>query len=71
MSQTYTFVSKEGNTKVVKGPIHWGSNLEWCVKGSDEEKYRSNVGQMPIDVWCVVKSYEYEMGGWCKLVKIE
>ena len=65
MSQTFTFVSKGGNTKVVNGPIHWGSNLEWDGMG------RRRGGQMPIDVWCLVKSYEYEMGGWWKLVKIE
>ncbi len=58
-------------TKVVNGPITWGWDIEWCVKGSNKEKYMSNVGQMPIDVWCVVKSYEYNMGGWWKLVKIE
>ena len=38
-------------TKVVNGPITWGWDIEWCVKGSDKEKYRSNVGQMPFDVW--------------------
>ena len=63
MSQTFTFVSKGGNTTVVNGPIHWGSNLEWDGMGWG--------GQMPIDVWCLVKSYEYKMGGWWKLVKIE
>ena len=66
MPSTYIFKNKKnGEEKIIKGPIYWGSNFEWCHNG------KSGDYQMPIQEWCMVKSYEYDMGGYYRLVEVQ
>jgi hypothetical protein len=69
MSIIQTFVSEKGDQAVITGNILWGSNFEWALKEA-KEGVQNSVGMMPLDTWCWVKSYEYNMGGIWKLVKV-
>ena len=69
MSVIQTFVNRRGDRAVITGNIYWGSNFEWALMEKDSS-VRDSVGMMPLDTWCWVKSYEFNMGGEWKLVKV-
>ena len=65
MTSKYIFKNRNGDIKIINGTITWGSNLEWCHNG------KSGDYQMPIKKWCMVKSYEYDMGGYYMLIEAQ
>lgn len=65
MSNIYTFENERGEQKIITGIISWGFELEWYGP-----KTHNSYGIMPFNSWCNVKSYEYEMIGKWKLVKV-
>ena len=68
MAYIHNFESKRGDKMMVIGVIDWGYNLEWYVHDKNNGQYHNNIGKMPIGVWCMVKSYEYNMFGLWRLV---
>tara|TARA_E500000178_G_C16342551_1_gene453866 strand:- start:36 stop:254 length:219 start_codon:yes stop_codon:yes gene_type:complete len=72
MSDIYRFINNEGDTKVITGQIDWDSMIEWRVYNKrDSDKYKDNVGLMPLGVWCIVKSYELKMWGMWMLCEVK
>lgn len=69
MAKIHKFRSGGGDVKIITDNIDW-DYVEWYVKGNNRTKY-NNMGKMPIGKWCMVKSYEYEMGGVWMLEKID
>ena len=69
MSRIYTFMNEREDLKIITGDIYWGWNFEWVLKEPDCN-INNNYGIMPLNTWCVVKSYELNMCGVWKLVKI-
>ena len=65
MSNIYTFENERGEQKIITGIISWGFELEWYCPNTN-----NGYGIMPLNSWCNVKSYEYEMIGKWKLVKV-
>lgn len=63
MSNMYEFeciFSDISNIRINKGDVSWGSNIEWLGICKDEE--------MPLNTWCVVKSYQFNMmGKWRRI----
>ena len=70
MSDIYRFKNNEGDTKVITGQIDWESMIEWRVK-QVSDKYQDNMDQMPLGVWCIVKSYELKMWGMWMLCEVK
>lgn len=70
MSDIYRFKNNEGVTKVITEQIDWDSMIEWKVK-QVSDKYHDNVDQMPLGVWCIVKSYKLKMWGMWMLCEVE
>tara|TARA_B100000131_G_C17688248_1_gene439535 strand:- start:71 stop:280 length:210 start_codon:yes stop_codon:yes gene_type:complete len=69
MNHKYTFVNTRGDEVHAIGNIAWGWNFEWAeVEG---ERTQSIYDQMPMNTWCFVKSYEFNIGGVWKLVRIQ
>ena len=73
MPQIYTFEYYKDRTltKVIEGPIDWDNTIEWVYNNTDNEKNNKNWKEMPIGVWCQIKSYHYEMGGLWRIIKID
>lgn len=72
MSDIYRFINNEGDTNVITRNIDWDSMIEWRVYNKDvSDKYQDNVDQMPLGVWCIVKSYELKMWGMWMLCEVE
>jgi hypothetical protein len=65
----YTFENEKGDVQHITGIITWGGNLEWMTKEKDESIKNSD-GIMPMNRWCMVKSYLYGMFGLWKLTGI-
>ena len=70
MNRKYTFVNQRGDEVHAIGNISWGWNFEWASIGECESTL-STGNQMPMNTWCFVKSYEFNIGGVWKLVRIE
>jgi hypothetical protein len=70
MSDIYRFMNNEGVTKVITEQIDWDSMIEWRVK-QVSDKYQDNMDQMPLGVWCIVKSYELKMWGMWMLCEVK
>lgn len=69
MAKIHKFRSSSGDVKIITENMEW-DYVEWYVKENDITKY-NNMGKMPIGKWCMIKSYEYEMGGVWMLEKID
>ena len=66
----YTFENNFGERRIITGDIMWGYNFEWMLKKS-KRGVSNNNGVMPIGEMCLVKSYEFNMCGFWKLVEIK
>ena len=65
MSKIYTFENEWGEQKIITGIISWGYEIEWYGP-----KIHNSFSVMPLNSWCNVKSYNYEMMGKWRLVKV-
>ena len=62
MSQSYIFKHENGESKqILKSEVVWGSNIEW---DTGDTTYKNSVGEMPLNLSCFIKSYQFNMGGW-------
>jgi hypothetical protein len=66
MSKIYTFENEMGDQKIITGNIYWECELAW----NEVDNTNSNYSIMPLDTWCNVNSYKYEMFGKWKLNRI-
>ena len=67
MSKIYAFENERGDQTIVTGNIFWGFELAW---NEVDKTTNNNHSIMPLDIWCNVRSYKYEMFGKWKLNKI-
>lgn len=63
MNDKYILYHKSGKTIMIpKSDVYWGSNIEWSAQ--DEKYNNNNIDEMPINIFCWVKSYEFNIGGY-------
>ena len=69
---TFEYYKDPKITKIIEGPIDWQNTIEWVYQNPEDEKGCENKFlEMPLGVWCQLKSYHYEMGGLWRITKIE
>lgn len=63
MTSNYIFKHETDNItiKIPKSDVSWGSNIEW---DTGDSSYQNSVGEMPKNISCWIKSYQFNMGGW-------
>lgn len=62
MNDKYIFKHKNGETiEIIKSQVSWGGNIEW---DTGDQSYKNSVGEMPKNISCWVKSYQFNMGGY-------
>ena len=65
----YTFENNFGERRIITGDINWRDDFKWTL-GKNSKKKPRNIEVMPLGEICRVKSSEYDMRGFWKLVEI-
>ena len=65
----YTFENECGDMRIITGDINWGDDFKWTL-GKYSKKKPRDIEVMPLGEICRVKSSEYDMRGFWKLVEI-
>ena len=66
----YTFENNFGERLIITGNINWVEDIKWTVGKNNKKKPRNVEMGMPLGKICRVKSSEYNMRGFWKLVEI-